>query len=198
MRLARDADRHIRWKAVGALPLLIEEPTPEHPAVQVLLDACSDDDPDVRDWAVFGLGVLLDVDSTAVRDALSARLNDEEADTAGEAAVGLARRHDARVLPVLLRELTSPDVGNLYVEAAAELGDPRLLPLLQQLQVRGWQEDHEPRPDVLDEALGSCTPEDPRPRRPAPRVSRPAKEESGRRRYPIPCGTPSATSSYAA
>ncbi len=161
MRLTRDADRHIRWKAVGALPLLIEEPTPEHPAVQALLDACSDDDPDVRDWAVFGLGVLLDVDSPAVRDALSARLNDEEADTAGEAAVGLARRLDPRVLPVLLRELTSLDVGNLYVEAAAALGDPRLLPLLQQLQVRGWQEDHEPRPDVLDEALDNCAPDAP-------------------------------------
>jgi len=41
VRLARDADRHMRWKAVGALPLLIEEPTPEHPAVRALLEACS-------------------------------------------------------------------------------------------------------------------------------------------------------------
>lgn len=143
-------------------PLLLQDPTPEHPAVQALLDACDDDDPDVRDWAVFGLGVLLDVDSPAVRDALSARLNDEQADTAGEAAVGLARRRDARVLPFLLRELTSPDVGNLYVEAAAELGEPLLLPLLQQLQVQGWQEDHEPRPGVLNEALRSCAPNEER------------------------------------
>ncbi len=156
LRLTHDADHDVRWKAVTALPLLLQDPASDDPGVQALLRACADEDPDVRDWAAFGLGVLLDVDTPAVRDALATLLEDAEADTAGEAAVGLARRRDPRVLAVLLRELATPDVGNLYVEAAGELGDPALLPALLALQAAGWQTDHEPRPGVLDEALRSC------------------------------------------
>jgi hypothetical protein len=83
-------------------------------------------------------------------------LEDLEADTAGEAAVALAIRHDARILPTLKRVLAAAGVGDLYVEAAAELGDPQLLPLLQKLRADGWQND-EPRPYILDQALEACT-----------------------------------------
>ncbi|MER6949439.1 HEAT repeat domain-containing protein [Nonomuraea sp. NPDC000554] len=62
-----------------------------------------------------------------------------------------------RVLPVLERVLADPDVGDLYVEAAAASGDPRLLPLLRKLKADGWQDD-EPWPELLDQALKSCTP----------------------------------------
>lgn len=162
LQLVGDADPDIRWKVVCALPVLIDEAqaTLEHPAVQALLAAFDDDDPDVRDWAAFGLGVQLDLDGLVVRDALARRLDDDGGDTAGEAAVALARRGDPRVFDVVAAKLASPDVGNLYVEAAGELGSPLLLPLLEQLRDNGWQEDHEPRPTTLDHAIQSCTPTD--------------------------------------
>jgi HEAT repeat protein len=118
--------------------------------------ALEDPDPTVRDWAALGLGSLLEVDTPAVRDALATRLNDEEGDTAGEAALGLARRGDPRVFTYVLARLAEPDVGNLLVEAAGALGDPRLLPLLQRLKADGWQDD-DPRPKVLDDALANCS-----------------------------------------
>ena len=49
------------------------------------------------------------------------------------------------------------DVGDLWVEAAGELADPELLPLLEQLRERGWEEDEEvARPHVLAEAIERC------------------------------------------
>jgi hypothetical protein len=54
--------------------------------------------------------------------------------------VGLARRGDPRVFPLLVDRLADSDVGNLIVEAAAELADPRLLPALRKLQAAGWQQ----------------------------------------------------------
>jgi len=79
---------------------------PNHPeSVQSLLRLTNDVDHDVRDWAVFGLGVLGDSDSPEVRDALVARLNDSFADARKEALVSLAKRKDKRVLPVLTAEL---------------------------------------------------------------------------------------------
>jgi len=78
-----------------------------------------------------------------------------EADTAGEAAVGLAPRRDPRLFGPLVERLSDPDVGNLWVEAAAELGDHRLLPRLLHLKSSRWQDD-EPRPEVLDHAIHTC------------------------------------------
>jgi HEAT repeat protein len=104
------------------------------------------------------LGTRAGNDSQEIRDAFVERLDDPGADTAGEAAVALSIWRDPRVLPMLKRVLATPDVGNLYVEAAAELGDPELLPLLRKLKTDGWQDHDEPRPYVLDQALEACAP----------------------------------------
>jgi len=126
------------------------------PVVAALLQALRDPRAGVRDWAAFGLGVQRDVDTPQMRDALYGLLSDPEEDTAGEAAVGLARRKDPRLLDPLQARLSGTDVGNLWVEAAAELGDRRLLPVLLQLKASGWQND-EPRPSVLDDAIERCS-----------------------------------------
>lgn len=153
LRLARDPDDDVRLAAVAGLSVPADdEPGGDGPVVTALLSAMRDVNPDIRDWATFALGVQREVDLPEVREALMSRLADEEADTAGEAAVGLARRGDARVLPRLRSELADPEVGNLWVEAAVELPDPSLLPLLHRLKSVGWQDD-EPRPWVLDDAI---------------------------------------------
>jgi HEAT repeat protein len=97
---------------------------PNHPlAVQTLLILTRDPDEDVRNWAVFGLGNLGDADSTEIRDALFARLNDSNEEVREEALVGLAKRKDTRVLPALIAALNKsalnhPGVTELTTEAA--------------------------------------------------------------------------------
>ncbi|MBC7965996.1 MAG: HEAT repeat domain-containing protein, partial [Fuerstia sp.] len=71
-------------------------------SVSGLLKLTSDADADVRDWAVFGLGVLGNADSPEIRDALLRCLDDTNEDVREEAAVGLGKRRDQRLIPKLL------------------------------------------------------------------------------------------------
>src|SRR5205814_7161779 len=70
-------------------------------AIATLIELSADQDSDVRDWATFELGTILDidgVDTPPLREALPARLSDPDDDTRAEALAGLARRKDERVL----------------------------------------------------------------------------------------------------
>ena len=115
----------------------------------------ANEDGDVRDWATFGLGSQLDADSDAIRAALAARLHGQSGDAAGEALLGLVRRHDPRALSPLLSSLQT-DPGNLIVEAAAELGAREALPVLLQLKAQGWGDDADRA--LLDQAIAACGP----------------------------------------
>jgi HEAT repeat protein len=86
-----------------------------------LLRLTSDADPDVRDWAVFGLGVQGDVDSPEIRDALLRCLEDEDIDVREEAAVGLGKRKDQRLIPKLRTMLDQSELKIRVAEAAAAL-----------------------------------------------------------------------------
>jgi HEAT repeat protein len=90
-------------------------------SVRALTALSSDHDEDVRDWATFGLGSLCDVDTTDVRDALIARLSDENAEVRGEALVGLAMRADRRASPYLIAALKRGETHYLILEASEEL-----------------------------------------------------------------------------
>src|SRR5687768_18575105 len=91
----------------------------------------SDADEDVRNWATFGLGSMIDDDSPQIREALLARISDAHDETRGEALVGLALRQDPRVLEPLLRALRADTVGSLAVEATRDLGAAELLTALE-------------------------------------------------------------------
>jgi HEAT repeat protein len=126
-------------------------------AVQALVQLSKDEDEDVRNWANFGLGSMLeDVDTPELRDALVARLRDTHAEIRGEALVGLARRKDPRVVEALRRELGGERVIILAVEAAAALNDASLLPLLVRLRDSPGDADDYFK-HVLDEAI-ACFP----------------------------------------
>lgn len=122
-------------------------------AVAVLITLMNDPEAQVRDWATFGLGTQIALDTPVIRAALFARLDDDDEQTRAEALVGLARRRDPRVVPALGRELASESVGRSVVEAAGLIGDPSLLPEL--LALREWWDV-----DVaaLEEAIACCTP----------------------------------------
>jgi HEAT repeat protein len=99
-----------------------------------LIKLSGDLDPEVRDWATFGLGTLSADDGPDVRAALLARAEDACHETRAEALFGLAVRRDPRAVPHLIRALQSPTVAGLELDAAAEAADPRLLPALWALQ----------------------------------------------------------------
>ena len=117
----------------------------EPSAVNALLELSIDADDEVRDWATFGIGSQIDLDTPEVRDALFARLEDANPDVQSEALVGLARRKDARALPIIAEHLQSSDLQLLDLDAAARFADPSLLPLLEQIEL-----------DPSDEEAAKC------------------------------------------
>ena len=124
-------------------------------AIGTLISMTTDSDELVRDWATFGLGTQLDVDTSEIRDALYARLFDEDEVVRGEGLVGLARRKDPRVFEPLLRELEkypTAEYGSYSLEAAEELADPRLLPALNLLKQSTY-----PESDRFDAAIQKCS-----------------------------------------
>jgi HEAT repeat protein len=127
-------------------------------AIAALIRLSADDYPQVRNWATFGLGTLIEVDTPAIRSALYQRFitedveDDETAEIYGEALVGLANRKDERILPRLIEELMSNRVSTLAIEAAEALADERLYSALLQLQ-KWWK-----RMSELEDALSACCP----------------------------------------
>lgn len=128
----------------------------DHLAIKTLIDLSGDQNDEVRDWATFGLGSQIDVDAPAIRAALLARVSDKDEGTRGEALVGLARRKAQRVVEPLIKELERypvSDYGNYsLLEAAQEIADIRLLPVLTKLK-QSADTDH----TRLDEVIRRCS-----------------------------------------
>src|SRR5258708_13668371 len=142
---------NVRFAVAVALPRVAGDPASAE-AIAALIVLSADPDSEIRDWATMGLGSQMpDTDSPTIRDALFARLEDHEHDTADEALLGLALRHNARIIPVLLERLND-DPGNLAVDAAAQLGSRAMLPALLRLKSSGGQ-DNNPSAAVLDRAI---------------------------------------------
>ncbi len=89
--------------------------------IEALLKLTSDPEDEIRDWAVFGLGVAGDADSPEIREALLRCLSDKDEDVREEAAVGLGKRRDLRMIPALLKMLEDPGPKVRVAEAAAAL-----------------------------------------------------------------------------
>ncbi|MCP3063691.1 HEAT repeat domain-containing protein [Myxococcus sp. K38C18041901] len=127
---ARHPSAEARYGAAHGLAVL---DAPE--AVEALIQLSSDEDRDVRDWATFGLGTLMEArDTPRLRDALVARLGDEDPEIVGEALVGLATRKDPRAVEPVRAALMGETVMVYALEAAASLGDPGFHPLLLALR----------------------------------------------------------------
>ena len=135
-RLAAHDASNVRWAVATALEDLIGDERAE----KVLLSLMRDGDTSVRDRATFAVGSLSDHDSPRIRAALAERLRDDDRCVANEAALGLARRRDARAIPYLaiavdsadgteleeaIDEITSPDMLTDLLRAKDTLGDAR-------------------------------------------------------------------------
>jgi HEAT repeat protein len=121
VRYKNHLDQDVRFSVACALGHFPNNPL----AVANLIPLTRDEDSDVRDWSVFGLGVQGGVDSSEIREALLQRLSDPDEDVREEAAVGLGKRQDLRVLPTLRSMLAMPELKVRVAEAAsAMLGIP--------------------------------------------------------------------------
>lgn len=151
--LIHHADAEVRACALcGLLPVKGALTLPS------FLLASTDPDRGVRNWATFGLRMILGevgeadaLDTAEVRNALADRLADDDAEIRGEAIVALATRRDERALAPLKRELSSWPKWNHCFEAAEHFRSPELVPLLEALleQHPEWGAD-------LSGALEAC------------------------------------------
>jgi hypothetical protein len=154
---ADHADPEVRFEVACAVPGGTDSFRATEEVAETLMRLMRDDSDDVRDWATFGLGRQLEIDTDAVREALLARTTDGVPAVRGEAIVGLARRRDRRIVPMVQQLLARDEVDSLLFEAAELLADPALLAGL-----RRWSDDpdHPDDPDaVVDRALRACDPE---------------------------------------
>lgn len=151
--LAGHADSAVRWDVAVALSCY-QEPV----AIDALMRLAVDADPEVRDWATFGLGTQQTIDTPQVREVLWRNLNDDDEDVRGEALVGLAARRDLRVIDHLLAQLGS-DCRVYQLEAAEQLASPALLPALRAL-VDGLRDSEREGYwfGRLQSALDACSP----------------------------------------
>lgn len=119
--------------------------------LDVLIAGTRDTIDDVRDWATLELGLVISRDNAKIRDALFARIDDENEDVSRQAITGLARRRDQRMVPRVLEFLTSDDVWRLDVQAAGYLRSKKLLPALRALK-EWWTLDEK----MLDLSIDLC------------------------------------------
>jgi HEAT repeat protein len=114
--------------AASLAAVMCDEPI--EAGVRALIRLTTDVEPEVRNWATFGLGWQLPVDGSDVRAALWARTRDDCADAREEGIRGLARRHDRRAVPLVAELLAAGDAHVFTFAAAAMLADGRLLEAL--------------------------------------------------------------------
>lgn len=123
-------------------------------ALDALVDLTRDPGPAVRDWATFAIGSLTTVTTPAIVAALVERLGDPDGQTREEAVQGLVeRRGHPDVIEALAAALAAGGRGPL--EAAARLGDPRLLPALLAVTPAS-----DPERLLLEHAIYACSEED--------------------------------------
>ena len=146
VELASYDDSDVRRKVALALPAAMTDHC-DDAAVEALIRLSRDPDAATRNWATFGLGRQVGVDSAEVREALWARTDDKDPDVREEGICGLARRRDRRMLPLVADLLAAGDAHSWLFDAAAWLGDESLVPLLEEYDVA-----------VVERAMRECVP----------------------------------------
>ena len=129
-------------------------------AIGGLIELSRDADPEVRDWATFGLASMTPVDTAELREALIARVSDEEAEIRGEALIGLASRRHPDVGALIRDELNRPFAGDWSIEAAELLADPSLHTDLEAVWETLSTEDQAHFKHRFDAALDACRAQD--------------------------------------
>lgn len=145
-------DPTIRLEAVQSIPGGTESFETSATVADALTRSTRDASDEVRDWATFGLGTILDIDTSAVRATLFACATDPDGNVRDEALVGLARRRDRRALALVQERLAGDRVSQKVWEAAELLATPALLDVLYE-----WFADN-PDSEPITNAIRACDP----------------------------------------
>ncbi|MCP3817271.1 ankyrin repeat domain-containing protein [Streptomyces sp. A3M-1-3] len=117
LRHAGHPDREVRHRVALALGGMV--PGDHEEAIGVLVTLSGDPDDRVRDWATMALAGV-EADTAVIREALAARLDDDDTDTVAEAARGLALRQDPRAAEALIRLLADGDPDGYAYSTAVQ------------------------------------------------------------------------------
>lgn len=157
---AFDADEDVRFAVTVCL-------SRDKRSIDTLKLLAADRNDDVRDWALFGLGCILEdlvFDSETkwhklpqdVRAVLVQHLNDSFEPARREAIAALSFYKDPHVIPCILSglkvQIAESSIDYLMVDAAGRVGDPWFLPYL--LEIKSRQLGHE---QSIDEAIQKCS-----------------------------------------
>jgi HEAT repeat protein len=129
--LAGHSDGDVRFQVAVSLPSVMGDDLSDDAGVAALIALCGDEEPEVRDWATFGLGFQCEVDGPLVRETLWARTTDSHRDAREEGIRGLARRRVAGAVPLLAELLDQSDVHVHTFYAAGFARDPALVASLE-------------------------------------------------------------------
>jgi HEAT repeat protein len=153
VRFKKHPDAGVREGVVSGLTSYEDEL-----AIQTLIELSKDPAAYyIRDWATFALGTQIKADTPAIREALIARLTDEEGIVRGEAMIGLALRYDQRMLEPLFNDLSTGWLGTTLTDEADRIRQS-LYPALVQLR-ETWKGDKAgERYKQLEEAIEKCQP----------------------------------------
>jgi hypothetical protein len=148
-RWADQADADLRRQVAGGLSW-VATGEPNGPGVRALMRLTRDAEPEVRNWATFALGSMLEVDTVEIRTTLWDRVGDDYPEAHAEGVRGLARRHDPRAVDLLAALLDAEDGADpLNFQAAQILGAPALVPHLSR---------HDTQSPEVAAALAECDP----------------------------------------
>lgn len=118
---------YVRYSLVFALCTIQREQ-----AIDTLIYLSNDRDVKIRDWATFGLGSQIDIDTEKIRKALWNRVSDKDETVKTEAIWGLAQRKDDKIKSILEEELNRlDDQQSIILEAIIELNDKSFIPILE-------------------------------------------------------------------
>ncbi len=140
----------VRYAVAYALSGFTDELT-----IATLISLTKDPEELVRDWAMFALGSQCDVDTPEIREILFQGTCDQVEFVRGEALVGLAIRHDDRVIEPLIRELLAWETArysHFAIDAAEVIASPQLLQTLLQMKQVICPDDNR-----FDEAIRLCS-----------------------------------------
>jgi len=145
VELASYDDSDVRRKVALALPAAMTDHC-DDAAVEALIRLSRDPDAATRNWATFGLGRQVGVDSAEVREALW-RGPTTRIQTYAKKGSADSPRRDRRMLPLVADLLAAGDAHSWLFDAAAWLGDESLVPLLEEYDVA-----------VVERAMRECVP----------------------------------------
>ncbi len=128
IKFATHSNQQIRFQVAVALGRYSE---PE--SIETLLRLATDSVDEVRNWATFSIGTMHEADSPEIRAMLWTNLQDQSEDVRGEALVGLARRKDERIVPVL-HELLDANCRVFELMASELIASPQLLECLNKIK----------------------------------------------------------------